>query len=353
MTTSSAHHQSPLLVTTTRGGLVETTHPVSYVVVDSDGVRDRAGDIDSPVFGRSSTKPLQTVPLLTSGAADAYELDTRHLALAAGSHNGEDIHVDLVSDWLESIDCAESDLECGVMAPFLTFRDRELAVAGIAPDQRHHMCSGKHAGFLTLARHIGAPTAGYIDVDHPVQQLVTETIATLTGADAAVGVNPVGVDGCGVPTISTSLLGLAQAALGFAPDLGTAESPESTGPGERDVAAACRLVGNAMAQHPELVAGRDRLCTQAMRAARGQLAIKTGAAGVFFAAARPEGEQPFAVALKVHDGNTPAAEVAILHVLATQGLDLRDADPALAARHVLSNIAGTIVGSREAVAPVL
>lgn len=337
---------NPLIVATTRGETVETRHALSYVVVDKDGVCDSAGNTDDPVFGRSSTKPLQALPLITTGAAEAFGLGDRHLALACASHNGEDDHVDLVGEWLERIDCNESDLECGVMRPFQAPRDRELVALGQEPDQRHHMCSGKHAGFLTLAKHLGAPTSGYIDPNHPVQQMVSKAIETLTGADLAQ--RPVGTDGCGVPAHATSLTEFAHGAWRFVPS-GSPTSPADTLPSLTDAdptADACKHISAAMMKHPHLVAGTDRLCTQAMRAAPGQLSIKTGASGVFFAAARPSNGEPFALALKIHDGSTIAAEVAVLHLLAANGLDLREIDPAIEARHVIRNIAGDHVGKR-------
>ncbi len=333
----------PLVIAATRGDIPETIHHVSYVVVDADGVRASAGNIDSPVFGRSSTKPLQAVPLVTTGAAEAFGLDDRHLALACASHNGEDDHVELVSEWLQRIGCTESDLACGVMRPFQATRDRQLAAAGITPDQRHHMCSGKHAGFLTVAKHLGAPTSGYIGVDHPAQHAVRDAIATLTGADLEH--QPMGIDGCGIPAFATSLVEFARGAWWFVPG-GT------DGPGDTETHSACQQIATAMMRHPHLVAGTDRLCTQAMLATPNQLAIKTGAAGVFFAAVRPADAPPFALALKAHDGSTIAAEVAVLHLLTEHGLtergvSLREIDPALEARHVISNVAGRTVGARS------
>lgn len=339
---SDSPASDPLIVSATRGGMTETRHAVSYVVVDESGIGDSAGDIDAPVFGRSSTKPFQALPLLTSGAADAFGLDDRHLALACASHNGEDEHVELVTEWLEQIGCTESDFECGVMRPFQATRDRELASLGIDPDQRHHMCSGKHAGYLTLAKHLGLPTAGYVSPDHPVQQMITDAVAELTGADLA---NlPLGTDGCGVPAHATSLVEFARGALWFVPPSEANDGKSSAG--ANPVANACRRISAAMMHHPHLVAGTNRLCTEAMRAAPGQLAIKTGAAGFFFAAARPTASKPFALALKTHDGSTAAAEVAVLHLLAENGLALRGLDPALEARHLITNIAGVPVGTR-------
>ncbi len=58
------------------------------VVVDGDGkVVFEAGDIDHPVFPRSSCKAMQALPLMESGAADAYGFGNKELALACSSHS--------------------------------------------------------------------------------------------------------------------------------------------------------------------------------------------------------------------------------------------------------------------------
>ena len=59
-----------------------------------------------------------------------------------------------------------------------------LVAAGRAPEPAHNNCSGKHAGMLTVARHLGAPLAGYVAADHPVQRRVAATLAEMAGIAA-------------------------------------------------------------------------------------------------------------------------------------------------------------------------
>ncbi|MEM9104994.1 MAG: asparaginase, partial [Pseudomonadota bacterium] len=74
---------NPVMVEITRGGRVESTHRGAAVVVDSDGrILFQMGDIDAPVFPRSAVKAMQALPLVESGAADAYGFGDRELALA-------------------------------------------------------------------------------------------------------------------------------------------------------------------------------------------------------------------------------------------------------------------------------
>ncbi len=319
----------------TRGGHIEERHSVSYAVISGEGVIDSGGDVDAAVFGRSSTKPIQALALVASGAADAFELSDRHIALACASHNGEVEHFELATQWLERIGCTAANLECGVMRPLNAERDLQLAGDGVDPTTAHHMCSGKHSGFLTIARHLGVDPSGYIQPSHPVQILVSDTIALATGSDLAS--RPLGADGCGVPTHGTSLAELATAMFGISTP---SELPDSlSGAGER--------IATAMMTHPYLVAGRGRMCTQLMEALPGQLAAKTGASGVFVVAARPPGGPNFGLALKVGDGAGVAAEAAVLELLKRQGIDAVAADPTLGDRLVLKNVAGTEVGSIE------
>src|SRR3546814_4405753 len=78
----------------------------------------------------------------------------------------------------------------------------------------HNNCSGKHSGFLTLARHLGVPTKGYVGYEHPVQQRILGVLEGMTGLD--LGSAPRGVDGCGIPVIGIPLgnMALAMARLG-------------------------------------------------------------------------------------------------------------------------------------------
>lgn len=285
------------------------------MVVDCDGqILHSWGDPDRLVHPRSAVKPLQALPLVESGAADAFELGSRELALACSSHNGEPGHVEAVESWLARIGCSHEDLECGVEA-------------SRGPTAARNNCSGKHVGFLTVARHLGVDPEGYIGPDHPVQQLVTRALAETTGAD--LDPSRAGVDGCGIPIHPVPLHALALAAARFA-------SPEGHWPDDR-TAAAHRL-GAAMTAHPWIVAGTDRLPTGLMAAAAGEVIAKDGAEGVQLAALPGRG---LGIALKTLDGHVPASEIALGHVLAVvEGFDRADV---FGPRRRIENHAGTHV----------
>lgn len=288
---------NPILVEVTRGDLVESVHRGAFAVVDATGrVHAARGDIERPVYARSAIKPLQAIPLVETGALDAFELGEAELALACASHGGEPMHVERVQDWLARLGLGEADLECGPQAPTHGPSRRSMLRADQPPTRLHNNCSGKHAGFLTAVRHLGEATQGYLHSDHPSQQRWRRVLAELsdTSLDDAAG----GVDGCGIPVIA---LGLRATALAMARLAG----PRDLAP-ER--AAAARRIAAAMATYPELVAGSGRFCTDVMAITGRRALVKTGAEGVFTAMLPECG---LGVVLKIDDGAARAAEVAI------------------------------------------
>ena len=294
---------APLTVELRRGPHVESRHTVHAAVADVEGRVVRSwGDPDRLTHPRSAVKPLQALPLVETGAADAFGLGPVELALACASHNGEPGHVAAVDAWLARIGCTADDLECGVEQ---AHRDEDPAATAA-----RNNCSGKHAGFLTVARHLGVATAGYIRPDHPVQELVRAALAETTRT--ALAPAEAGVDGCGIPVHPMPLHAIATAAAGF----GT----PSEWPAERSDAA--HRLAAAMVAEPWFVAGTGRLCTDLLAAAAGDVLVKYGAEGVQLAALPRLG---LGIAVKVEDGSRPASEVALGHALAeVEGHDRAD-----------------------------
>ena len=324
----------PIAVVVRRGERIESEHRVTYAVAASDGrLLQVAGEVDRPIFPRSAIKPLQAIPLVESGAAERFALTDRELALACASHSGEQEHVRLVQEWLARLGLDGSALECGAHPPLHAAAAESLVATGRSPERVHNNCSGKHAGMITLARHLDVSVAGYSRADHPVQRRVAEVLRAMTGLAE---LEPPAVDGCGIPTfpVPLGLLAIAMARFAYPADL----------PAER--AQACARLQAAMRAHPYLVAGTDRPCTEIMTAAP-QVLVKAGAEGVY-AACLPE--RRLALVLKVADGGGRAAPVALLALL--QALDVLDATASDALtnrlRPELRNHAGVVVGRIEA-----
>jgi L-asparaginase II len=316
-----------------RGDRVESQHRVAYAVAAGDGrLLEAAGDVEREVFPRSVIKPLQALPLVESGAADRFAVSEPELALACASHSGEPEQVALVRAWLARLGLDGSALECGAHSPQHGPSAQRLAASGRQPERIHNNCSGKHAGMITLARHLGAPIAGYSRADHPVQRLIGDVLRDLTGLAA---LPAPAIDGCGVPTWPIPLGHLATAFARFAHAARLAATR----------ADACARLQAAMLAHPHLVAGTDRACTEIMSVVP-HLLVKTGAEGVYAACLLKSG---LGVVLKVEDGAGRAAPVALLALLrALGGLDPRAA-AALAERTQpeLRNHAGVVVGRIE------
>ena len=324
---------SPVAVLVRRGARVESQHRVAYAVADADGrLLEAAGDVDREVFPRSAIKPLQAIALVESGAADRFAVSEQELALACASHSGEPEHVALVRAWLARLGLDASALECGAHPPSHAPSAQRLTAAGRPPERVHNNCSGKHAGMLTLARHLGASVAGYSLPDHPVQRLVAEMLRELAGLTA---LPTPAIDGCGVPTWPIPLGRLAAAFARFAHP---ARLPATR-------ARACARLQAAMLAHPHLVAGTDRACTEIMTAAPDVL-VKTGAEGVYAACLLT---RRLGLALTVEDGAGRAAPVALLALLRALGALGAKAAASLAGRMQpeLHNHAGVVVGRIE------
>jgi L-asparaginase II len=315
--------------------MIESRHRGAVAVVDAAGrVVLTLGDVERPVFGRSAIKPLQALPLVESGAADRFGLGEQELALACASHHGEAVHVAAVARWLERLGLDPDDLECGAHLPNDTAAAHALIRAETAPSPLHNNCSGKHAGFLTTARHLGEATRGYIQPDHPVQRRVVAVLEAMTGRDLSRA--PRGTDGCGIPVIGIPLAALAQAMARLA---------DPREPGSR--AAAGRRLLDAMAAKPLMVDGTGGFPTLVMEAAGERVRLKPGAEGVFCAALPT---LRLGVALKIENGHNRAAEVAMGAVLQRLGA-LTAADASALApllRPIINNVAGRRVGELRA-----
>lgn len=288
---AATYPDNPVLLRVWRGDWVESQHRGAWVLVDAAGrVLEGAGAFDAPVFARSSVKSLQALPLIESGAADRFGLTTEELALVLSSHGGEDCHTGPVGRLLARLGLGPEALRCGAHAPFDARAREELAGRGQRPSTLHNNCSGKHAGFLCLACHLGVAPERYLDPAGLVQQAVRGVVEAMAGA--APGEVETAVDGCSAPTFRLPLSKLATAIARVA-------NPESLAPARR---AACERILEAAARHPELIAGtRKRLCTDLLRVSAGRLFPKIGGDAVYVVGARGAGR---ALAVKVDDGES-------------------------------------------------
>lgn len=313
-----------------RGDFLECVHKGHAVVCDAKGeIVASWGDPSKIILPRSSCKMLQALPLVESGAAAAQGLRSEQLALACASHEGAAMHTKLVSNWLSVLGKSDADLRCGPQEPSDKAARTALIRKGEPACQYHNNCSGKHAGFLTLNAHLGGG-AEYHEALHPLQIAICEAFEDMTGESSA----GYAIDGCSAPNFATSLKGLAWAMARMA------------APGSGVRADAARALVSAMMEHPLLVAGEGRACSELM-AAMTNVAVKTGAEGVYTAILVDKG---LGVALKIDDGATRGAEAAIAALLVRLGV-LDEAHPAAQARlnAPMLNRRGTVTGHVRAV----
>ncbi len=285
---------NPIIAEITRGPIVESRHRGAFAVSDIDGnLVLESGDIGAPIYPRSAIKAFQIYPLLKSGAAESLALADEEIALCCASHNAEPDHLRVATAMLTKASCTEADLECGAHWPLDRAAAQALVATGKKPSPLHNCCSGKHAGMLALARHLGVSTKGYTAPDHLVQKLVAQTLQEFCGIETAS--LPQGIDGCSVPTWAMPLKSLAH---GFA-KLGAPSCKE----GSRIIA--------AVRQHPFMVAGTGKFDTEIMQAIP-RLFIKFGAEGVYCGTIAHAG---LGFALKCDDGSARAVEVAVARML--------------------------------------
>lgn len=292
---------NPVLVEVFRGPVVESRHRGAVAVFDGDGSRVFAlGDVERPTFPRSAIKSIQALPLVESGAADAFGFADADLAMACASHSGEEEHVARAESMLRRAGLDAGALECGSHWPFQQPVLIKLAQSGRQPTPLHNNCSGKHSGFLATCVHCGFETKGYVALGSQIQDMVRDAMEQVTGAPH--DIDHCGTDGCSIPTYAIPLSKLAH---------GFARMATGVGLGEKRAAAAKRLVHACMAE-PFYVAGTKRACTELMRMAPGRIFVKTGAEGVFCGAVPELG---LGFALKCDDGATRASEAMVAMLL--------------------------------------
>lgn len=310
-----------------RGDRLESVHRGHAVVIDRNGdIAHAWGDPDTVTYPRSSAKMIQALPMVESGIADRFGLTVEQLALSCASHSGAAIHTDRVQRWLKDLDLDDNVFVCGTQWPADIAARDGLIKADATPCRYHNNCSGKHCGFLTMAKAHGW-SPDYVEIDHPLQVTIKQAFEEVT-QETSPGW---GIDGCSAPNHACSIVGMARAMATFA----------SADESDARSSAMVRL-REAMMAHPELVSNTDRACAHLMWAGKGKVAVKTGAEG-YFVAILPE--KKMGVALKIVDGATRASECAMASILCRLGVLDAD-DPAVKAYRNpdLRNFAGLITG---------
>lgn len=293
--TGVAPQQFAPLAIVSRNGVDESVHFGALVALEPNGnVSFSVGDPHTTIYPRSSTKPFQALAMVRSGLS----LPPEQLALVCASHNGEPRHLETARQILKSAGLSEDALLNTADFPLHVPSAHTAIRQGDVKTSLQMNCSGKHSGMLATCVINDWPLDSYLDVNHPLQCAITDTITETTQQEPVA----IGIDGCGAPAHVVELLGLARAmraiAVGDAGDAG-------------------KQIFNAMSQHSYMVGGDGRHVTTIVSNTPGLFA-KDGAESVYVAAT----QQGHAVALKLSDGSGRATPTVLLAALRRLGVDV-------------------------------
>lgn len=299
------------LVVLTRSHLIESIHKGYISVVNADNQVIYSTDKKNiKVYMRSAGKPIQAVALAASGALEDFDILPQELAIICSSHSGEDFHREAVNSILHKIGLDEKHLQCGVANPYNQDMLQDIIKKGERPSPLFNCCSGKHAGMLALCRFHGYPIENYTELEHPLQQLILQTIAELAQIDKAD--ITVGVDGCGVPTFALPISRVAYLYALLAQGHSSGSHPYGD---------ALEKIKQAMKSNPRMINGDKEFCTDLITHSKGRALGKVGAEGVYCIAVP---EQKLGICIKISDGNERAVYPVATHLL--QQLHILDED---------------------------
>ncbi len=282
-----------------RGKLIDSLHLGAVAITTAnDYLAYSCGNPDLEVYMGSFANPLKALALLERGAVGIFNLTDRDLAVLCSTHDGSDAHVEVLKIIQQKVGINEQDLKCGIQRPRHIATGKALHARGELPGPNHHPCSGEHTLMLTLCMLLRAPKEDYLNINHPVQQLILKTISEMTGV--RVDDIVVGSDDCSAPTYAVSLQKSAMS-------LARLMDPRGLNP-ER--AEACATITRAMRNDPIMMAGTRCFDTLLMQITNGSLFAKSGSSGAMGMGILPNTtgrvSPALGVTFKILDGSHPA-----------------------------------------------
>jgi L-asparaginase II len=327
---------SATLANVTRGELVESVHPGIVVVADVSGrLLACHGDAEHVAYFRSAAKPFQAVPLVESGAADAFGFGPQDLALACASHDATPAHQRGVARMLTKIGLDEDALRCGIAPPPDPHEAARITLGLKAESQLQCECSGEHAGMLAACLHLDYPLESYTEPDHPLQRRIRDIVARVLRLDEDDLVT--GTDGCRIPTFAAPVRTFAVA---YATLADPKQAPAGAG---RQLAKSLDRLRQAMTAHPTLVGGEQALDSDIMALSEGRIVAKLGAEGLLCLAVPERG---LGIAIAAEDGASRALGPAAVAVIEQLELAAPATIDTLRERHVetVKTFGGETVG---------
>lgn len=283
---------SEIVVKVTRGSLVESVHRADIAVVDSKGnLVCSLGNSHKVTYMRSAAKPIQTLEVILSGAAEKFSFTDEEISIMCGSHYGEEFHIKTVEKILKKLGLKIDNLLCGSTLSLNKEYSKKLLWDHIKLNPTYTDCSGKHAGILSVCVLEGYSLEDYNLPEHPVQKEIKRIISRVCSIEEESII--IGTDGCTVPVFGMPLYNMALGYSRIASGNGLPQSYKK----------AANRVFRAMNNAPEMVAGTDGFCTDLIKNTNDKIIGKFGAEGVYCIGIK---DMNLGVAIKIEDGNTRA-----------------------------------------------
>ena len=286
------------MVEVTRSGFTESTHSGVAVLINSSGeTLQEWGNSNTLIYPRSALKPIQTLNLYKDGVAKALGFSDNLIALTTASHHAENIHQKMINNWLKKINLKEKHLSCGPSWPW-NIKDQFKAHSKYKVKRKiFHNCSGKHCGHLAVSKYKNLPIKNYQNKDHPIQKDLINLVEDLSKYK----IKKIGVDGC---TLPNPLIPLKKFAFAMAQLADYKKLNEHSTIAKR--------IFDSCVKFPEITGGNKSINSILTKLSKGKIFVKNGAEGVFVAIIP---EKKSALAVKIIDGASRAAEVAIAGLL--------------------------------------
>jgi len=286
------------MVEVTRSDFTESTHYGTAVLINSNGeILKEWGNSNILIYPRSALKPIQSLNLYKDGVAESLNLSDKLIALTTASHHAETIHQEMVDNWLKKMNLNENHLSCGPAWPLNEKYQLEAYSKYKTKRKIFHNCSGKHCGHLAVCQYKNLPIKNYQHKDHPIQKDLIKLIEDLSKYK----IKNIGVDGCTLPNPLIPLKKFAFAAAQLA-------DYEKL----NDHSVIAKRIFDSCVKFPEIAGGSKSINSILTKLSKGKAFVKNGAEGVFVAIIP---EKKSALAVKIIDGASRAAEVAIAGLL--------------------------------------
>ena len=293
------------LVTISRSGYIESEHFGCGAIVDSDGkILKEWGDSSQLIFPRSALKPIQSLNLYKDGYIDKVNLTEKQIAFSTASHFAEDIHQELIKDWLKNLNLDESMLACGEDWPWQLHNKFKAYDKYKKRRKIFHNCSGKHCAHLAVSVERDLPINNYNSQLHPLQKELFDLIENLSKFK----INQIGVDGCTLPNPMLPINKFGYLLAKFT----DYKKIDNLGSVAKKIFEAC-------VNEPDYAGGAESDNSLLTKLFNKRVFFKNGAEGVFVAIIP---EKKISIVVKILDGSARAAATAIAGMISE--LDLID-----------------------------